>query len=603
MQGFDLRVSKNKMLSECFIEPLVQSSDTTVDFKESLEAVWNRKKLPFSELKSILSKQKPVILIGDPGTGKSAAISKLAIDMMKDVYKSAVSKKDKTEKCSIPISITARHLLDSATSQDLLDSYFEGEEVSKNILVKALLVDGLDEVNSSVRSEVIEKSKQFAEEFGCSLVLASRKVDIVKITPVGFEKLELLPFGAGQALALIEKLNSKKEVLSVLRKGLERIKTQIPMVPLSLILLIDIVEEHKEVPASVTELYERYNDSVLGRYDKNKGIEVLFEYLVKKRFLSSLAFHEFIQKSLVEITRQTFDEYVDQYGAKYDRDEDYLRKFIGEIERAGILQIGEETVLFRHRSFLDYFAGFFAYDRHDEIDDLNQFVVDKYFDDDAGETSFFYIGLKRAISDKLLNKILDHENSSLVYDLDKILIGHLLQAGWDSETKTKSLGIEKALRYTQIAKPKFYAFAEKDGWVQPKLMSDLLLLVACEFSLRSGFLDTELLKIYNKYKGEKTEEFFFRLSIFWVSKPYLEANEIKSQIENLLNEISTSVTLPDDEKVRCTMILGFIDSRDKVLTKPIRKKIDKIYDQYPRELYKLLPDNLKKNKYSPPIKK
>ncbi len=114
-----------------------------------------------------------------------------------------------------------------------------------------------------------------------------------------------------------------------------------------------IVEEHKEIPASVTELYERYNDSVLGRYDKNKGIEVLFEYLIKKRFLSSLAFHEFIEKSLVEITRQKFDEFIERYAEKYGRDEDYLKKFISEIERAGILQIGEETVLFRHRSFLE----------------------------------------------------------------------------------------------------------------------------------------------------------------------------------------------------------------------------------------------------------
>lgn len=598
-----IATKSNRMLSECFIEPLVQSAETSVEFKESFEAIWNRKKLPFSKLKSLLTKHKPVLLIGDPGTGKSAAIAKLAIDLMKDVYKFAVSKKEKVEKCKIPILVTARQLLDSVTAQELLDRYFEEADVSNNISVKALFIDGLDEVNSSIRSQVIEKSKQFAEEFDCPLVIASRNVDIVKIAPAGFEKLELLPFGAGQALALIEKINSKKEVISVLKEGLERIKSQIPMVPLSLILLIDIVEEHKEVPASVTELYERYNDSILGRYDKNKGIEVLFEYLVKKRFLSSLAFQEFVEKSRVEISRSEFDEFVSQYKLRYGRDEEYIGKFLSEIERAGILQIGDETVLFRHRSFLDYFAGFYAYDRHDEIDDLNQFIVDKYYDDNAGETSFFYIGLKRAISERLLNKILDYKNDSLVYDLDKILIGHLLQAGWDSETQTKYLGIEKALRYALTAKPKFYKFAEMDGWVQPKIMSDLLLLSACEFSLRSGFLEAELLKIYNNYKDEKTEDFFFRLSILWVAKPYLKADEIKSQIENLLNEISISDTLTNEEKVRYTVILGFIDTRNKILTKPIRKKIEKIYDQYPKELYKLLPDNLKKTQYLPPIKK
>ncbi len=107
LESKHIAAKSNKMLSECFVEPLVQSADITVDFKESLEAIWNRQKLPFSKLKTLLSKQKPVILVGDPGTGKSAAISKLTIDMMKDVYKNALSKKEKTEKCSIPILITA----------------------------------------------------------------------------------------------------------------------------------------------------------------------------------------------------------------------------------------------------------------------------------------------------------------------------------------------------------------------------------------------------------------------------------------------------------------------------------------------------------------
>ncbi len=102
------------------------------------------------------------------------------------------------------------------------------------------------------------------------------------------------------------------------------------MVPLSLILLIDIVEEHKEVPASVTELYDRYNDSVLGREDKSKGIEVLFEYLIKKRFLSSLAFNEFIQKGAVEITKMAFNDFVNQYAKEYRMDEEELQRFISE---------------------------------------------------------------------------------------------------------------------------------------------------------------------------------------------------------------------------------------------------------------------------------
>src|SRR5205807_2643075 len=167
------------------------------------------------------------------------------------------------------------------------------------------------------------------------LLIASRKIDLLSITPTGFQKYELLPFGTGQALQLIEKVQNNPIAAENIRDGLDKMRYQIPMVPLSLILLIEIVEEHKEVPASVTELYERYADSVLGRYDKEKGIEVLFEYLIKKRFLAEMAYKQFSSKGLVEVGREEFDAFCGEYAEKYGLDEQ-LALFVHEIERAGV---------------------------------------------------------------------------------------------------------------------------------------------------------------------------------------------------------------------------------------------------------------------------
>ena len=43
----------------------------------------------------------------------------------------------------------------------------------------------------------------------CPLIITSRKIDIIKNTPVGFEKYEILPFEYSQALQLFEKYVSR----------------------------------------------------------------------------------------------------------------------------------------------------------------------------------------------------------------------------------------------------------------------------------------------------------------------------------------------------------------------------------------------------------
>ena len=119
------------------------------------------------------------------------------------------------------------------------------------------------------------------------MIISSRKIDIIKNPIPNFTHYELLPFEFNQALKLFQKLVVGDQELNDLKDALDKIKYQIPIIPLSLMLLLTFVEEKKEIPASVTELYDRFFDLVLGREDRSKGIEVLFEYFVKKRFLSS----------------------------------------------------------------------------------------------------------------------------------------------------------------------------------------------------------------------------------------------------------------------------------------------------------------------------
>jgi hypothetical protein len=524
-------------------------------------------------------------------------------DLLKEVYLKAVRSGEKQHKTTVPILVGARELATLDSVKSLLEDHLGEPEIVERVEVRALLIDGLDEVVSDKRAGVIEKAQKFAEELKCSLLIASRKIDLLSITPTGFENYELLPFGTGQALQLIEKVQNNPLVVDHIRDGLDKMRYQIPMVPLSLILLIEIVEEHKEVPASVTELYERYGDSVLGRHDKDKGIEVLFEYLIKKRFLADLAYSEFSNKGLIEIAREDFNGFCQHYANEYGLN-DQLRVFICEIDRAGVLEVGEETVLFRHRSFLDYFTAFYIHDKRDEFDRLNDFIVDIYFDDSWGEAAFFYVGLKREINDKLLGSILDYDRDSLWVNLQKIMVGRLLQAGWHSTTKVKYNGIEKALSFVPAAREKLYRIAQKGKWPEPRIMVDLLLVTASDYSFRSMFLARELKELFDRIVERKQQtDLTALIFLLWVMRPFIPHEEFVEEVQKMLG-LSERDEIEPEERLRAALLLTVMKGSDKGLTKAINKRLRKLREQFPKEFKNLLPPPpTQKPKFEPPVSK
>jgi GTPase SAR1 family protein len=596
-------IRSNKILSDSFVEPIVRATDISIDFGEELRAAINRKELPFSKLKSILTGKKQIILVGDPGTGKSAALAKLTIDLLREVYLRAAKIAQKTDKTPVPLLISARDFAGIRNADDLLAFSLGGVEVSSGLKVRALFLDGLDEVVSNKRADVIEKAQTLAEELNCSLLIASRKIDLLSITPTGFQKFELLPFGTGQALQLIDKIQNNPIAVGNIRDGLDKMRYQIPMVPLSLILLIEIVEEHKEVPASMTELYERYADAVLGRYDKDKGIEVLFEYLIKKRFLADLAYSEFASKRLIEMTREDFDAFSQRYSEEYNLKEN-LPLFIHEIERAGVLEVGDETVLFRHRSFLDYFTAFHIYEKRDEIERLNDFIVEIYFNDAWGETAFFYVGLKREVTDKLLTSILTLDSDSLWVNLQKVMAGRLLQAGWHSTTQVKYKGISTALSFVPAVREQVYKIAQKGKWPEPKIMVDFLLANSADYSFRSMFLAKELKELFDKIAGQnQAKDLTTLILLLWVMRPFIAHEVFSEEVQKLL-DLTEYDDIQIEERVRATLFLLVMKGSDKALSKAIGRRVRKLREQFPKEFKAFLPpDPSVKQKFAPPLKR
>ena len=575
-----------KNLSDYFVDPLIRSFNAPLEFdKKAIKTVWNNRKLPFLRLREITKKKRKLILLGDPGTGKTGAMAKLAIGMYQDAYQQLLKKPGKTDgEISVPILVTARKFIELNTD-GFLDTYFESEETKNRFKVNVVIVDGLDEIESSNRKVVIDKLDKFSEALGCSYILTSRKVDILNTLPERYEKYELLPFEFSQALKLVSKLISDHNVLAAMKESLTRIQTQIHFVPLSLMLLVELVEEHKEVPASVTELYDRFFDMALGREDRERGINVLFDYLIKKRFLSTLAFREFREKDRLTLPREEFERFLNSYSAEYQWSAETFNGFVREIERAGILN-GRTEVIFKHRSFLDYFTAFHIHENRGEISNLNELIVDTYFDSIWSEVAFFYIGLRREISQVLLEKIYAHADEELTSDVNKLLSGRLLQAGWHSPPQQLVYGIENAIQYVpQICKKFKELIASADANI-PGIIPDFIALSLCDFSFNSAFLERHVKVILKHLSTQNSkDDLYIAVILLWSLRRFMESDEVETNINAILDKLTN---LPKLEQVRLLLLMTLIEE-DKKIHRLIRRQLRKLKKSAPAAFRSLLP--------------
>ena len=581
------RGNPGKDLSEYFVDPLIRPLAPPFQFDEkNIGTVLKKRKFSFLRLLKISKEREKLILLGDPGTGKTSAMAKLAIDKYQEAYSKLLKKPGKSdEKIAVPVLVPARKFLLANSAESFLTEYFKNAETQSLFKVDVIIVDGLDEVEADNRLAIIEKLDAFSEEMGCSYILTSRKIDIINTLKQEYHKYELLPFEFNQALRLVSKLISDRDVLSAMRESLEKIQAQILLVPLSLMLLVELVEEHREVPASVTELYDRFFDMALGREDREKGIEVLFDYHIKKKFLAELAYTEFWKKNRMEIPQESFKQFLNAYANEFELSPENLRGLVRELDRASILNEGEK-VYFKHRSFLDYFAAFHVYEYREDIPKLNDLIVETYFDDIWSEISFFYIGLQRRINQNLLERIYSFEGKELTSEMDKLLSGRLLQAGWHSPTQQHVFAIENAIRYAPRVQKKFQEILAGSESNVPNIVSDFIVLSLANISFGSGFLSRHVKKTLKQLiTSDSYDDIYMAIVLSWSMRRLSKPDEVKENIDAILDAASG---FEERQQARILILMMLIEE-DKEMMKPIRRQLGKLKKSAPDAFKALLP--------------
>lgn len=577
-------------LSEWFVEPYMLTGGIPVVLDDTQHRLnVNPEKIKFTNIRSLLKKEDMIIISGDPGIGKTTALSKLRLDILREKMSLVIGDK-KQEKIKIPIMIEAKELVDCANYEELIGKCVDLGKLTDEFEIETLIIDGLDEVPLVSREKIMDLSSKVCKNFDCGLIIGTRKIDTIKHPPKGVKNYELASFEISQAIHLIEKIVKDNSLLNTLKEGLSKISSQLPMTPVALILLIDIAEEEGEVPASLCDLYNRYFEMALGKWDiRDKDLKFLFQYEVKIHFLSQLAYVEFYNKDRLEISKKEFEEFINYYANTYGIDHKQIINFFNEIERAGLLII-RDNVCFRHRSFLDYFVALSIYNNQDLIEDMDQFIIGLYFGERWEDIAFYFIGLKKKMTTKLVDGLFAYPGDNFNIIASKYIVGRLLQAGWLTEVDIKVNAILKTLDYASLLKSKINKALEKNRESVGLIFSDFFLFITAGWSLGSITLLPALIEAYELLEDENNKEALQKLLIvFFTLQRYIVLQKREEIVNTVLNKISNSEEYNTEEKSRILLLLVLIEDRLGTLKSTIHRRCVRLARNNSELFKKLLP--------------
>lgn len=327
----------------------------------------------------------------------------------------------------IDLNKSASSLLGKDLFNFIADQYYDAVayklEMDYLKLEKSLLLlDGLDELpDDKIRAEIINKLVEFKKTYPKSqVVVSSRNIEFILNNPLiddNFEKYELLPLNIEEFIKIGEKFLGTGETISeyvTLVKKSDLINA-FPKTPLTSILLCILFKEKQinidELPSNITELYKKFLDLFLNKWDASKGLSQQFKFQQKEFILQSIA--KYMHKNnLIYIKSDKLKEILDEL--KQTRPIDDLKdtdRFIQELSKSTNVirkttNNGDTEFSFFHLTIQEYLASI----RLKTTDE--NFLITNLYDDWWLNPTIFYTG-KEPDNSSLIHKISDLQNYPL----------------------------------------------------------------------------------------------------------------------------------------------------------------------------------------------
>ncbi len=401
-----------------------------------------RRKNKKHKIESIVDNNDFIFIEGTMGTGKSKLISKL------------------TSNYSISESFNATQTVPYVTTMLEFIEIFDGkisniidhinEQIPLEDIYYLIMIDAFDELKKSESDKVSLLEDIYKEvisnKLNCKVLVTSRPLNEPNIDnriDKVFNRYGILPLTINQITNLIDIVCGGGEAKSKFIAELEKsqLLKVLPKTPISAIIIAKLLDSDiQEIPSTMTELYAKYTELVLGRWDIDKGLQSQNEYNVMLNVTIQLSKY-MLENELGSVStrevRAMFDEYIDSRKVSKINREGIFNKLIGNRE---VFKYNSSTmsISFVHRTFCEYFYANYLYKDHKAI------IDEKIFSSYWNNSYFFYFGLVKD-STVLINALDNIQFTDEEYKFSKIFTnGNFLLAAYLTPYETIRKSIQKA---------------------------------------------------------------------------------------------------------------------------------------------------------------
>lgn len=334
-------------------------------------------------LASIIDRHPRLVILGDPGGGKSTLAEKYVYDVASSGQ----------EPAQVPFLVVlrdyAKTLNGESSKQTIVEYLVEACKLPYNVVAPAnaveylllngrgvVVFDGLDELlDTSLRREVVQIVEGFAHKYpACPILVTSRRVGYSE-APLDsdlFKAVRLGDFTEANVRSYAKKWFSLDESVPIERRHTltrafmedSEFVPDLRANPLLLSLMCGIYASENYIPTNRPDVYEKCSLLLFERWDKQRGIkpDLPFDAHVQAA-MRSLALYMYQHQGEEGISRSRLISRMKEYllERRFDDEESAENAAVDFIEfckgRAWVLtDIGADTYGFTHRTFLEYFA-------------------------------------------------------------------------------------------------------------------------------------------------------------------------------------------------------------------------------------------------------
>lgn len=317
---------------------------------------------------------KPILIVGEAGSGKSTALWRIAYDIIR--YQAGEE--------PVPVVVSARDINSAgaiANVECLVDKIrcvaddFSQSENLVDVGAKQgrliLLIDAIDEVvDENDREKLIETIINLNRRYpSCAIIVTSRhdektrslfergKSAIYDIAPISWKQVQKIV-----GFVLTNRKSDAKHSESIVKDSQMVLRQMgevhgFKITPLLATVYATSAEYSRgDIPANITELFKKYTEQMLGRWDETKGLQQQFHAPLKDFLLKEIAYGMHKQKSLW-LTRSKFREIIAKLLAERGHHVEIQGMEKELIDRSRLLREVGDHVEFSHLLLQEFFAG------------------------------------------------------------------------------------------------------------------------------------------------------------------------------------------------------------------------------------------------------